>query len=176
MTRISGLLALLLLALLLPTGAGPAQAAQEWGIEYEEKARFDAKVVDLLCAVTGDCPADCGGGKRQLGLLKDDGTLIPVVKNFDIFAGATNDLIEFCGKVITADGLLIKDPVMPLFALQFKRLAPDGKWSRANQFGKDWSAAHGGKKANQWFREDPAVLEVLESDGVFGIPGLKPEE
>ncbi len=165
---------LVLASLLAWTGA--AQAANEWGIEHEEKARFDAKVVDLLCAVTGDCPADCGGGKRQLGLLKDDGTLIPVVKNFDIFAGGTNDLIGFCGKVITADGLYINDPLMPMFALQFKRLAPDGKWSRANQFGKDWSAAHGGKKADQWFRSDPMILEVLEADGVFGIPGLKPEE
>lgn len=153
---------------------GPALAAQEWGIDHEEATRLEAKVVDILCELTGDCPADCGAGKRQLGLLSDDGTLVPVVKNFDPFAGATVDLIGFCNKRITADGLYIKDPLMPLFAIQFKRLAPDGKWSRANWFAKEW-AKREGKDAGQWFRDDPKIKQVLKKDGVFGIPGLKPE-
>ena len=54
--------------------AGAASAADEWGIEFEEKVRFEAKVVDILCELSGNCPANCGGGKRQLGLLKDDDT------------------------------------------------------------------------------------------------------
>lgn len=153
-----------------------AQAAQEWGIDNEEKARVDAKVVDILCEVTGDCAENCGNGKRQLGLLLDDGRLVPVVKNFDIFAGGADDLIEFCGKKITADGLMIKNPKMPMFAIQFKRLAPDGKWSRANAWGKAWSKRNGGKKSNQWFKSDPLVLKTLKDDGVYGVPGLKPEE
>ena len=153
--------------------AGDARAAEEWGIDGEEKARFEAKVVDVLCELTGDCPAECGGGKRQLGLLKDDGTLILPVKNVDIFAGAANDLVGFCGKRIIADGLLIKNPKIPLFALQFKKLAPDGKWSRANQFGKDWSKANGGKAAGQWFRNDKMIKKAIAKQGVFGIPGLK---
>ncbi len=150
-------------------------AAEEWGIEGEKKARFDAKVVDIACELSGNCPANCGDGKRQLGLLKDDGSLLLVVKNFDIFAGAAADLVNFCGKRITADGLLIKTPHMPVFALQFKRLAPDGKWSRANQFSKNWSKANGGKKAGQWFRTDKMVTAEIKANGVFGIPGLKPE-
>ncbi len=165
------------LAVLLFLGFGPARAADEWGIEHEAKARFEAKVVDVLCELTGDCPADCGAGKRQLGLLKDDGTLVLAVKNFDPFAGAVNDLAGFCGQRIVADGLMISDPLMPMFALQFKRLAPDGKWSRANQFTKDWAAAHPDKgKPNQWFRNDPEVKRLIAEQGVFGIPGLKPEE
>ena len=156
-----------------------AWAAEEWGIEFEEKARFEAKVVDLLCEITGDCPADCGGGKRQMGLLRDDGSLLMAVKNFDIFAGATSDLIGFCGKRIVADGLLIKNPKTPMFVIQFKRLAPDGKWSRANQFLKDWAKAegleHGTENVNQWFRNDAKINEIITKDGVFGIPGLKPE-
>ena len=157
-------------------GAGTVKAAEEWGIEGEEKARFEAKVVDVLCELTGDCPKNCGEGKRQLGLLKDDGKLILVVKNVDIFAGAVNDLKSFCGKKIIADGLLIKNPKIPLFALQFKKLAPDGKWSRANQFGKDWSKGNGGRKAGQWFRNDPRIKKAIAEKGVFGIPGLKPKE
>ncbi|MCP4249804.1 MAG: hypothetical protein GY778_22405, partial [bacterium] len=83
--------------------SGAARAADEWGIEYEEKARFEARVVDILCELSGDCPAGCGGGKRQLGLLKDDGVLILPAKNQDIFAGAAHDLLPYCGKRIVVD-------------------------------------------------------------------------
>lgn len=160
--------------LLMAGGVVAAHAAEEWGIEFEEKARVEAKVVDLLCEVAGKCADNCGNGKHQLGLLMDDGRLIPVVKNFEPFAGATNDLISFCNKRIVADGLLIKNPKMTMFTLQFKKPAEGGKWSRANQFGKDWSKANGGKKPGQWFRQDRQVARIIKKDGVFGIPGLKP--
>ena len=159
---------------------GITKAADEWGIEHEQVSRLEAKVVDIVCELTGDCPAECGAGKRQLGLLKDDGTLLLVGKNNEAFAGATADLVAFCGQRVTADGLFIDDPLMPLFASHFKRLAPDGNWSRANQFTKDWAADNGfdpkGKEVGQWFRHDPAVKQKIAEDGVFGIPGLKPEE
>ncbi len=165
----------LTMATILIAGVLPVTAATEWGIEYEKKARVEVKVVDLLCEVTGNCAPKCGNGKRQLGLLFDDGKLVPVVKNFEPFAGATNDLIKYCNKRIVADGLMISNPKMPMFALQFSRLATDGKWGRANQFGKDWSKANGGKKSNQWFRDDERVKAIIKARGVFGIPGLKPE-
>lgn len=156
--------------------SGPVSAAEGWGIQNEKVTRADAKVVDLLCEVTGNCAENCGGGKRQLGLLFDDGRLVPVVKNFDIFAGATADLIQFCGQRITADGLLIESETMPLFALQFKKPLPDGDWSRANWWGKEWSKANGGQPSNNWYIVDPLVLSTLKADGVFGIPELEPEE
>ena len=164
-------------AAVLLLSAGAAQAANEWGIEHEAKARFQAKVVDVLCELTGtDCPADCGAGKRQLGLLRDDGTLVLAIKNFDPFAGAVNDLIGFCGQRVEVDGLMISNPKMPMFAVQFKR-APEGKWSRANQFGKDWVEANPNKgKVNQWFRKDPTVVQVIKEKGILGKPGLKPAE
>ena len=155
---------------------GTAEAAEGWGIDHEKKTRVDAKVVDLLCEVTGDCADNCGDGKRQFGLLLDDGRLVPVVKNFDIFAGAQVDLAPFCGKRITADGLMISNPKMPMFALQFKREAPDGKWSRANWFIKEWSKANPGKNGKAWYKHDAKVLELIAKDGVYGIPGLKPAE
>ncbi len=156
--------------------AAPAQTAEKWGLPNEEVTRFEAKVVDVLCELTGDCPANCGGGKRHLGLLRDDGTLVLPVKNVDIFAGAVNDLIGFCGKRIIADGLLVDNPKMPLMALQFKKLAPDGKWSRANQFTKDWVKTNPGKKGGQWFKNDARIKKVIAAKGVFGIPGLKLKE
>ena len=125
--------------------------------------------------ITGNCVENCGNGKRQLGLLFDDGKLVPAVKNGEPFAGATNDLIRHCNKRIVADGLMISNPKMPLFAIQFSRLAPDGKWSRTNQFGKDWSKANGGQKPGQWFRQDAKIKKLIKEQGVFGIPGIKPE-
>ena len=121
-------------------------------------------------------PDNCGDGKRQLGLLKDDGTLILVAKNFDPFAGAVNDLKKYCNKRITADGLLITTPHMPIFALQFKREGANGKWSRANAFSRDWSAANGDKKGGNWFRKDATVKKWIDQNGVVGIPGVVPED
>ena len=151
-----------------------AHAAEEWGIEGEKTVRFTARVTDLLCAITGNCPADCGAGRHQLGLLLDDGRLLPAVKNYDPFAGATVELLPFCNKRVVADGLLIEKPAMRLFALQYVRLAPDGKWRRADRFGRKWAKKHGRKDASNWFREDPQVRRIIKKDGVFGIPGLKP--
>ncbi len=163
------------LALLALTGftTPPAQAAEEWGIDGEKISRFDAKVVDIACELTGDCPANCGGGKRHLGLLRDDGTLVLPAKNQDIFAGALADLLPNCGKKITADGLMITTKHMPLFALQFSR-PEGGEWRRSNAFGKQWSKANGGQESGQWFKSDPRILSAIKEDGVYGIPGLKP--
>jgi len=169
-------LALLVAILSLSFTATPARAGEEWGIAHEKVVRFEAKVVDIACELTGNCPKACGGGKRQLGLLRDDGRLILVAKNFDLFAGASADLVQFCGKRIIADGLLIENPKMSMMALQFKKLAPDGKWSRANWFSKEWAKKNPGKPGDQWFRHDAIVKKAIAKDGILGIPGLKPEE
>ncbi len=150
-----------------------AQAAEPWNLQYEKVASFKAKVVDVLCELTGDCPENCGGGKRQLGLLKADGTLHLAVKGVNDFAGAVNDLIPYCGKYIEVDGLLIKNPLATMYFLQRLRVSPSGKWVPATQFMKDWQAANPGIKG-LWFRNDPLVKEIITNDGVYGIPGLKP--
>jgi hypothetical protein len=157
-----------------------AFAAEGWGINHEKVTRVEAKVVDLLCEVTGNCVANCGNGKRQLGLLFANGKLVPVVKNNDPFAGAIADLQPYCGKRIVADGLLISNPKMSMFQLQFLRAAPKGqpkgKWSGAKGFSRNWAKAHPGKKGAQWFRHDQRVKDLIAKDGVLGIPGLKPPE
>ena len=169
--RILSALAGLLLA------AGPAFAAEEWGIDHEEKARLTATVVDIACVLTGDCPENCGGGKRQLGLLTGEGRLIPAAKNFDPFAGALADLLPFCGRDIVVDGLLIENPKLPMFAIQFKKPAgPDGEWARGNWFVKDWARANPGKPAGQWFRHDARIAAKIARTGKLGIPGLELKE
>ena len=87
---------------ILPNLAG---ADDSWNLTGEEEVRFDATVTDVLCVLSGDCPPDCGGGKRVLGLLKADGELVLPIKNGGPFTGAVADLLPYCGTVVTADGL-----------------------------------------------------------------------
>ena len=164
-----------------PGLVSPGWAGQEWGLIGEEVARFEATVVDVMCELTGDCPAACGDGARQLGLLTDEGRLIIVHKNFVPFAGAVAELAEFCGKRVTADGLFATNRGVTVFALQFVRLAPDGKWRRANRFRAHWAEANGvaadSKTAKSWFRNDPRVEALIARDGVLGLgPGVVPAE
>ena len=173
-------LLLVAFAALVPL-AGPANAGQEWGLIGEELVRFEATVVDVMCELTGDCPAACGDGRRQLGLLTDEGRLILAHKNVVPFAGAVAELAGFCGKRVTADGLFATNRGVTVFALQFVREAPDGKWRRANRFRAHWAEANGvaadSKTAKSWFRNDPRVRALIARDGVLGLgPDVAPAE
>ena len=170
----------LLFALALVTVVvGPAQAADEWGLPGEEVVRFEAKVVDILCELTGNCAEGCGAGRRQLGLLTDEGRLVLPLKNFTPFSGATAELTDFCGKRVVADGLFSTNRGHTIFALQFVKEAPDGKWRRANRFLPQWAEANGfapgGPEAKQWFRNDPQVKAMIAADGVLGL-GAKADQ
>jgi hydroxymethylglutaryl-coenzyme A reductase len=44
---------------------GPSVAALTGGTP----GLFEARVVDILCELTGDCPVDYGASKRQMGLV-----------------------------------------------------------------------------------------------------------
>ena len=153
--------------------AAKANAAEEWGLPDEKIARFEAKVVDVLCELSGDCPKACGGGKRQLGLIDGKGKLILPLKNSVIFAGAADELIDFCGKQVIADGLFATNRGYTVFALQFVKEAPNGKWRRANRFLPKWAKKNGlpanSKKANRWFDHDPKVKASISKDGKLGL-------
>ena len=163
-------------AVLMTTWNGAAHAAQSWGVTGEETARFDAKVVDILCELTGDCAENCGDGRRQLGLLTEDGALVFPTKNNAPFAGAADELIEFCQQQVTVDGIFTTNHDTRVFAVQFVRPA-GGEWQRANRFLNKWAESNGvdpaGKEKNSWFRRDPRVKEIIERDGFLG---LGPEE
>ncbi len=163
--------ALLLVGLTLTPGA--ARAAESGGLPGEEAVRFEATVVDLLCELTGDCPADCGAGTRQLGLLKDDGTLVLPLKNQVFFAGAAAELIGYCARRVVADGLMVTNRGHTVFALQFVKGGPEGKWRRANRFLPKWAAENGvGPKsatARRWFENDRRVKDLVARDGKLGL-------
>jgi len=162
----------------------PLMAAESWGLPNEEAATFSATVVDMQCALTGDCPKDCGNGRRQLGFLTGDGKLILAMKNADPFAGASRDLLPFCGQTVTADGLFAANEGVRVFALQ--RIKPaKGEWIAANGFIRAWAKANklapDGEQAAEWFRHDPTVAALIASGGKLGLgrepgPDAPPKE
>ncbi|MDZ4094226.1 MAG: hypothetical protein U1D35_04875 [Paracoccaceae bacterium] len=149
--------------------------AKSWNLYAETPARFEARVVDVLCDLTGDCPADCGEGRRQLGLLrKADGVMVLPAKNAaQVFAGAANELQPFCGKAVEVDGLLLDDPdigAKNIYQIQKIRAVGAPEWIPANRWVKDWEArtpAAAGK--GPWFRRDPRIAARIAADGYFGL-------
>jgi hypothetical protein len=149
--------------------------AKEIGLVGEEKAMFSGKVVDILCELSGDCPANCGDGKRQLGIVrKADNVLVLVSKNSQFeFNGAVDDLLTYCNKAIDADGLLIgDDPGMKtkVYMIQFIREAGAVEWIRTTRWTKAWAERNPQAKGEgPWFRRDPHVGKQIEKSGYFGL-------
>lgn len=153
--------------------SGVAQAADSWGLPGEEITRFEAKVVDIACELTGDCPAQCGAGKRQLGLLTGAGKLVLPLKNTAPFAGAVEELIDFCGKPVIVDGLMTTNRGYTVFALQFVRAAPDGDWRGGGRWARVWAQKNGlpanDDKAFEWYLHDEDVKALIDKDGKLGL-------
>jgi hypothetical protein len=157
---------------LVSLAASPLRAAEAWGIEHEKVVELTGRVVDIACTLKGNCPPNCGDGKRQLGLVTSDGKLRAVVKGPVDFAGPVHDLVAYCGKSVQVDGLLVENPAITIVQIQNIRERPDQPFAKADAFAKDWEKANG--KAEEWFRADPLVKQVIGEDGVYGIKGLTP--
>lgn len=149
--------------------------AESWNLYAEQPAFFAAKVTDALCAVTGDCPVDCGAGKRQMGLLRTaDGVFVLAVKNGQpVFSGAANDLAPYCGQEVEVDGLLLNDPdvgALNVFQVQKIRVAGSTDWAPAKRWTQDWEAAFpeaAGKEP--WYRRDPRIKAEIAAHGYLGL-------
>ncbi len=158
------------LALITPA----ARAADPWGLDNESVASFKAKVVDLACELSGDCPANCGGGKRPLGLLTADGKLRAAIKGSVDFAGAAVDLAPWCGKEIFVDGLLISSPKMTMYFVQALREKESDPWIKSDRFQTAWTERNG--KADYWYLADPDVKAIIAKDGKLGLgPNVLPK-
>ncbi len=145
-------------------------------LQGRENATFRAKVVDVICALTGDCPADCGGGARQMALLREpDGALVLAAKNAQpLFTGATVDLAPYCGQTVTVDGLLVGDPQLTatkFYQVFLIRREGHDAWAKAERWSRAWKREHKdlAKKDGPWFRYDPAVQEALGKNGYLGL-------
>jgi len=145
-------------------------------LQGRENATFRAAVVDVICALTGDCPEDCGGGARQMALLREaDGALILAAKNAEpLFTGATEDLAPYCGQTVTVDGLLVGDPALTgtkfYQVFLIRREGHEGS-AKAERWSRIWKREHKdlAKKDGPWFRHDPAVQRAIEENGYLGL-------
>jgi hypothetical protein len=148
--------------------------AKSWSLYAEVPALFDAKVVDVLCELTGDCTEDCGAGTRQIGLLRSaDGVLVLTMKNSQpAFTGAAHELAPFCDQTVTVDGLLIEDEDLAVSNIYLvQRVRPQGgDWISANSWTKKWAERHPDAKGKgPWFRRDPRVNEITSREGYLGL-------
>jgi len=149
--------------------------AKEFGFEEEIKATFSAKVVDVLCELTGNCLDNCGNGQRQMGLLREaDNKLVFVLKNGQFsFNGAAEDLVLYCNKLVDVDGVMVGDPEefnTQFYMLQFIRDKGAPEWTPA----KKWTAAWAKKNPEAagkgpWFRRDHRVKKQIAATGIFGL-------
>ncbi|MEO1138605.1 MAG: hypothetical protein AAFW87_04025 [Pseudomonadota bacterium] len=149
--------------------------ARSWNLYAEQPARFDAKVVDILCELTGDCPANCGDGKRQLGLLRaaDDVLVYPNKNSQPAFTGAALELAPYCGADVEVDGLMIEDPDLGatnVYLVQKIRNTGESEWVKANTWTKKWAEAHPEAEGKgPWFRRDPRIKSMIEESGYLGL-------
>jgi hypothetical protein len=160
---------------LLAQDFAEGSTAKSWNLYAEQNAFFKAKVVDPLCTLAGDCPDNCGDGKRQLALLRavDDVMVLPLKNSQAAFTGAANELQPFCGKAVEVDGLLMEDEDLNaknLYMIQKIRLVGAEKWTKANRKTKDWAKANPEAKGKgPWFRRDPRVKAEIASEGYLGL-------
>ncbi len=149
--------------------------AKEFGLEEEVKSTFSAKVVDLLCELTGDCADNCGDGNRHMGLVRDaDNKLITVLKNGQFsFNGPVEDLLPYCNKKVDVDGLMIGDPEefgTQFYMVQLIKEEGAADWNKANKWTKAWAKQNPEAKGKgPWFRRDPRVIKQIEANGYFGL-------
>ncbi|MBM2577330.1 hypothetical protein JQC91_13555 [Jannaschia sp. Os4] len=156
--------------------------AREWGLFGESKARFAATVTDPLCALSGDCADNCGGGDRQLALVREeDDVMVLVLKNAQsAFNGAVTDLLPFCGQAVEVDGLLITDEEIGarnVYLIQRIRAQGDEEWTRANKWTDAWAERNpGAEGSGPWFRRDPRVQAEIAEEGWLGFGADSPVE
>jgi hypothetical protein len=148
--------------------------ARSWNLAWEEPARFEAQVVDMLCEVADDCANECGAG-RQLGLLRAaDGVLTyPNKNNQGLFTGAAVDLAPFCGMQVEVDGLMIEDEYIGatnVYQVQMIRIVGDADWTTADGWTDAWAEANPDAAAQEgrWYRNDPRIAALLEAAGYLG--------
>lgn len=150
--------------------------AQSWGLFAEAPATFEARVVDILCELTGDCADNCGDGTRQLGLLRsaDDVLVFPNKNSQPLFTGAVAELQPFCGQMVEVDGLMLTDPDLGaanIYLVQKIRTVGSEDWTDANRWTEVWGERNpeAAEAEGPWFRNDPRVQARIATTGYFGL-------
>jgi hypothetical protein len=174
--RIAKRFSLMPLLVLAQVVSAPAQQpksqAESWGVQNEEPAVLSGRIVDILCELTKDCPAECGAGKRQLGLLTPGGRLVLIAKNSQpLFNGAVADLLPYCQTLVDVDGLMTGNEQHRMFQLQLIRKQGARDWSKAELWTQVWRKQNPAfaDKAEEWFHHDPRVARQIDATGYLGL-------
>src|SRR5262249_54092778 len=122
--------------------AVPAAAAEQLGIADEAEITTKGKVVDVTCELTGNCPAECGAGRRELALKTGAGRLLLAAKNTVSLMGATRELLAYCGKEVWVDGVTTSNFGTTLLMVQRLKTSEKAEWRDANQSLADWAKAN----------------------------------
>ena len=156
-----------------------SKANTGWPLSAEQtKALFKAKVVDILCELSGDCPENCGEGRRQLGLLRaaDNVLVLPAKNTQPIFTGAVIDLAPYCGQTVEVDGVLItaEEQTGAYYMVQRIKGPNDEKFRPTNRFSKVWIENNKDDKAvmsrpGRWFNKDERIVSRIEKEGRLGL-------
>ncbi|MEP4198586.1 MAG: hypothetical protein ABJL99_23435 [Aliishimia sp.] len=155
--------------------------ARPWNLYGEIPATFEAKVVDVTCELTGNCVEECGGGTRQMGLLRSvDNVLVLAMKNAQAnFMGAARDLALYCNQTVQVDGLMIEDEDLNaknVYLIQKIKPAGSEEWIKTNKASKLWAKDFPEAKGKgAWFRRDPRVKAIIAEEGYLGL-GLEEDK
>ncbi len=183
MMAMKNLAVLVVVALGLVAFAGNAVAqdyskgsnAKTFGLSGEQKATFSGKVVDIHCELSGDCPANCGGGNRTLGIVRaSDNALVMVSKSAQFeFNGAADDLLPYCNKNVDVDGLLIGDDPgvkSKIYMVQLIRETGQTDWEMAELWTDAWKKRNPDSSGEgPWYRRDERVAKQLKKEGYLGL-------
>lgn len=173
-SRLAGMVAGAILAVFAADAGAqqPKSQADSWGIQNEEATVLVGKVVDLVCELAKDCPAQCGAGKRQLGLLTAAGKLVLVAKNTQpLFTGAVIDLLPYCQKQVEMDGLMTGNDDHKVFQIQLIRERNTEKWNATDQWTLEWQKNNPTVAGSfeEWFYHDPRVAKQIDKNGYLGL-------
>ena len=160
----------------LPAMAQESQVKGWKGLEGREAVVFKAKVVDVLCELSGDCAEKCGNARRQIGLVREsDGKLILAAKNQQAgFQGAAADLYAYCGQTITVDGLMVGNTALTdtkFFQVHFIQKDGSEKWLPTKRWTRIWKRNNpeAAKLKGRWYRNDPAIQAEIKANGYLGL-------
>lgn len=164
------LASLLITIMLLGACATPAGEVDSWPVTNAQERELTGTVVDVLCELNGNCPDNCGNGKRQLAIKTEDSRTILVSKNLTNYTGAVVELSPYCDQVVDLNGLFTEHSGVRFFQVQNVR-SSGGQWQRATDYLQAWSERTGRplSEANNWQENDERVKGIIERDGVLGL-------
>lgn len=159
----------ILISIGLTACATPVGQVKKWSISGSEVAELSGEVVDVLCELSGNCVDQCGAGTRQLAIKTEQRTVL-IAKDLNFYTGAAQELWPYCNQQLVVNGQFTQTGNTRFFQIQNVR-TPTGAWMTTSKFLENWAEKNGESlsKAEDWYRHDKRVNQILEQDGRLGL-------